>query len=82
MKKIIALWTFLNGKKTVIGASIMCFIPYLQAFTNDFVIGIWHLPQPAIMPQIIASLIWIGTALTTVGLVHKAVKYQQPTKTT
>lgn len=76
MKKLIALWNWFNGKKTVIGASIICFVPYLQGFINDFVIGIWHLPQPAIVPQLIASLIWIGTALTTVGLVHKAVKYQ------
>ena len=76
MKKLIVLWNWFNGKKTVIGASIICFVPYLQGFINDFVIGIWHLPQPTIIPQLIASLIWIGTALTTVGLVHKAVKYQ------
>lgn len=75
MNKLKAIWDKINGCKTVIGSTIIVFVPYLNQFINEFVIGIWHRTPPAIMPQLIASLIWIGTALTTVGLVHKAVKY-------
>jgi hypothetical protein len=78
MKKFIsnltALWNWFDGKKTAIGATILVVAPYITDIANQFVQGIWHIPAPAWVAQIVASLIYIGTGLTKIGLIHKAAK--------
>lgn len=73
-QKLINLWNFLNGKKTVIGGTILLALSILTTFENQFLVGIWHVTLPSWNPQILSSLQWVGSVLTGVGLLHKAVK--------
>ena len=66
MKKLLALWAFLNNKKTTIGA-IMLLIP--QALT-----AFGYVELSGIAQDFINILIQGGIAVTTVGLTHKGAK--------
>lgn len=75
MKKFLAFilqaWTFLNGKKTVIGGIFF----FVSAFLTEVVIGFWHV-DTTWLPPLIKTLNWIGMPLMTIGGVHKTVKYE------
>lgn len=63
------LWQWLNGKKTVIGASLLL----ASAFCTQVLIGIWNL-DPWWMDKTIQTLDWVGGIVTSGGLVHKGIK--------
>ena len=69
MNKVI---TFLNGKKTMIGAAIL----FAAAFLDQVVVGYWGVTASWIEPMI-KTLDWIGMPLTGIGGGHKAIKYFQ-----
>ena len=74
MKKLLAFWFWLDGKKTVIGASILLAIPLLHNFNATVLQGIWNVNVGAWYQQVLDTLTYLGNTLTTVGLLHKATK--------
>ena len=73
MKTLNDLWNYLSGKKTTIGAILL----FAAAFLTEVIVGKWGVTTSWIQPTI-ETLMWIGMALTGVGLGHKAMK---PTST-
>jgi len=63
------LWKWLNGKKTIIGATLLL----ASAFATQVIIGIWEF-NPDWMPRMVQTLDWIGGVVTTGGLAHKIAK--------
>lgn len=64
-----AVWTWFDGKKTLIGTIIL----FLSAFVSQFLQGIWQLPAEP-WNKVSMSLDWIGMAVAGLGAVHKAQK--------
>ena len=63
------LWTWLDGKKTIIGAIVLT----LSAFAQQILVDIWHVDW-AWLPNLINTFDWIGLAVGGTGLMHKASK--------
>ena len=76
--KLLALWAWFNGKKTLIGAGILVLTPKIVDYIGKLY-AIWGHSLPAVTPQIEATILWFGTGLTLIGGVHKLIKYD-PTK--
>lgn len=78
MKKIISFlklaWVSLDEKKTIIAACILVSVPYVNDFFVGFLNGLWHVPVPGFLPQILSSMTYIGNGLAKVGLLHKLTK--------
>lgn len=63
------LWTWLNGKKTYIGAAFF----FASCFMAEVVVGFFGATASWIEPTI-KTLEWIGMAFTTTGFTHKFFK--------
>lgn len=63
------IFTWLNGKKTTIGAILL----FAAVFCGEVIVGIWHY-NPDWMPKLIETLNWVGMPLTGAGLIHKGIK--------
>ena len=74
MKLLKKIWTWLDGKKTMLGTVLFILGEGLQYFSDSFLTGIWHLAPIPHLTQIIASLNWFATVLGGTGLLHKGVK--------
>jgi len=62
-------WTFLDGKKTAIGAIML----WIAMFLQDEVIATWGINETWI-PMTVHALNWFGNILVPLGIGHKAVK--------
>ena len=60
---------WLNGKKTIIGATLL----FGSTLLSAVIVGIWEIEQWWI-PNTIATLDWTGMAVAGTGLGHKYVK--------
>ncbi len=69
MEAVSKLFTWLNGKKTTIGAAIL----FIAVFLKEVIGGIWGVNTPELI-NTIETLNWIGMPLTGVGLFHKSTK--------
>lgn len=67
------LWNWFNGKKTIIGLTLLAIIS-----VDTQVAGIWHF-TPAWLTQINDTLAYIGDILAGGGLLHKGYKASSPT---
>lgn len=66
-------WTYLNGKKLYIGAALVFGTPPLfELISQPY--GILGLTIPGCFPKIQAMMIWAGTAIGTIGAIHKMIK--------
>lgn len=66
-----SFWEWFDGKKTAIGAVAMV----LAKVGQEVMIGVWGLDAMLPwLPQAIETCSWIGAAVTTFGIGHKAVK--------
>jgi hypothetical protein len=70
MQKLIQIWNFIDGMKTVLGCLITVGVPYLVS------IGMVSGGQGAKIAQ------GIGFAIGIIGLIHKVVKASQDAKDT
>lgn len=66
------MWTWFNGKKTIIGTIILL----ISAIIEQVAVGIWGI-QSDWLPKAVQTCDWIGMALGGVGLFHKGVKAVQ-----
>lgn len=62
-------FTWLNGKKTIIGSIIMT----VAILLTEVVVGIWGIEMDWIAPTV-KTLNWVGMLLGGTGLIHKATK--------
>ena len=62
-------WNFLNGKKTLIGATFLL----ASCVCSELIVGVWDY-NPDWMQKLIQSLDWAGMGLTSVGFIHKGSK--------
>lgn len=75
MKYLTAIWEWLDGKKTNIGAGIGVFIWILSSL-NGLLIQTWHLTGIPHIDSINSTLMWISGLFGTTGLVHQYAKYK------
>ena len=61
MSYIVKAWTWLSGKKTVVGATILLVAQGIEIWTSD-------------VPQVVEMLRYVGAAIAGVGIGHKLVK--------
>lgn len=66
------IFTYLNGKKTMIGAALL----FVAAFFDVVVIGEWGVSADWVKHTVF-TLEWIGMPLTGVGFSHKGYKFFQ-----
>ena len=69
MKTIMNFWKFLSGKKTAIAMVVL----FAATFIVEVVIGQWGATADW-LPKLVSTLNWVGMALGTVGMSHKAMK--------
>ncbi|MCK5018012.1 MAG: hypothetical protein KAS32_13230 [Candidatus Peribacteraceae bacterium] len=61
-------WT-LSGWKTIVGTIALISVVILE----EVAVGIWGLTTPW-LPNLIATLKWVGTFFGSAGLLHKTIK--------
>lgn len=75
MKKIIDIWTYLDGKKTNIGALLFM----LMWVIETIIVGQWEY-NPHWMPKLMGTFEILAPTLTGGGGIHKFVKLYQSLK--
>ena len=69
MTKLLAIWAYLNGKKTTIGAYCLAIVQV----SNEFLVPTFGISGDW-FTKIISTLTYVGGILVAGGLLHKGVK--------
>lgn len=74
MEKLSAIWNYLSGKKTSIGAIILTLAFIITQVQAQVFVSIWNIEVPSWVDKSVLTLEWIGSVFSGVGVLHKSLK--------